>query len=168
MVINFFHHFLRFIVAAGLQVFVLNNLEISGLINPFFYVVFLLLLPFDTSKGLLIFLAFLLGITIDIFSQTLGIHAGASVLLAFLRPYVLEFLLPRENMEPNTSPSLHVLGFPDFIKYVLILVLFHHLFLFFIEVFRFSDSIFTLLRTFISTVFSSLLIVISQLIIFKK
>lgn len=167
MLIRLFSQILGFILAVGLQVFVLNNLEVNGLINPFYYLIFILLLPFETSKAFLIILGFITGITVDIFSQTIGLHAGASVLMAFLRPFVLDMILPRENMEAQTSPSLRILGFQDFLKYIFLLVFIHHTFLFVAEVFRFNDFIFTLLRIFISTVFSVIMIVISQLIFSK-
>lgn len=159
---------IRFIVLVFFQVFVLNNLQFSGIINPFIYILFILLLPFETPKWLVLVLGFVTGITIDLFFHTPGIHASATVFLAFIRYYVLENLAPRDGYEIGTFPRVYYYGFLWFLKYTAILVLAHHIFLFYIEVFRFTDFFITLGRVFLSWVFSVFLIVSSQYFIFRK
>ena len=73
---------IRFVVLVFIQVAILNNIQISGFINPYMYVLFILLLPFETPNWILLVLSFFLGLSIDIFSNTLGMHASASVFMA--------------------------------------------------------------------------------------
>ena len=138
MIKLFGRNIIRFIVLILVQILVLNNIQISGYIVPYFYVLFILLLPFETPKWMLLFIAFALGITVDLFTQTIGMHAAASIFMAYLRPWVLEMSAPRDGYEPGTYPRLYYYGFQWFLKYTVILVLSHHLVLFYIEVFRFS------------------------------
>lgn len=152
----------NFLLLVFLQVFILNNIQFSGYINPYIYVVFILTLPFETPKWLLLVLAFLIGITIDLFSHTLGMHSSAAVFMAFLRPFVLEIIAPRDGYESETYPQLRYYGVNWFLKYAAILVFAHHLFLFYIEVFRFSDFFATLFRALLSSIFSIFLILIGQ------
>ena len=150
------------------QVIILNNIQFSRFINPYFYIIFIMLLPFETPKWVQLVSGFLLGISIDAFSQTYGIHASASVFAAFLRPYVLNLIAPRDEYEVGTLPRLHYYGFSWFIKYCTIMVIFHHIFLFYIEVFTFQDFFQTLSRALLSSIFTIVLIVLSQYFIYKK
>ena len=85
---------IRFLFLVFIQVLVFNNIQVSGLINPYIYVIFILLLPFETPKWAILGLAFLLGISVDLFTNTPGMHSTATVLMAFLRPYVLSIIAP--------------------------------------------------------------------------
>ena len=150
------------------QILVLNNIQISGYIVPNFYVLFILLMPFETPMWLLLPVAFALGISIDLFTQTPGMHAAATVFIAFLRPWVLEMSAPRDGYEPGSFPRLYYYGFQWFLRYTVILVLSHHFILFYIEVFRFSEFFSTLLRILLSSLFSVILIMLSQYFIYRK
>lgn len=158
----------RFVFLVLLQVLILNNIQFSGFVNPYFYVLFILLMPFETPNWILLVIAFLLGLSIDLFANTIGMHASATVLMAFIRPYILRIFAPRDNYEVGTFPRVYYYGFSWFLKYSLILVLVHHIFLFFIEVFRFSDIMMTLSRTLLSSLFTLILIMLSQFIIYRK
>src|SRR5690606_12959433 len=81
----------RFIVLVFLQVLMLNNVNLAGYINPYLYIFFFLLFPLDGDKFLLIFLSFLLGLSIDIFEDSGGVHAAACAFIAYIRPIVLKF-----------------------------------------------------------------------------
>lgn len=161
-------YFLSFIFFVALQVFILNKIQFSGFVNPFMYIVFLLLLPFEIPKWLLLLLAFVLGITIDIFSDTPGMHTSATVFLGFLRPYILKAISPREGYESGSGLSIKYYGINWFIKYTLILTFLHHTFLFSVEIFRFSGVFHIMARTLLSTIFTSFLIIISQYFINRK
>jgi hypothetical protein len=124
-------------------------------------------MPFETPGWLLLTVAFILGLSVDVFSHTIGMHTSATVFMAFLRPYVLHSISPRDGYEFGTYPRIHYYGFTWFLKYALILVFFHHLFLFYIEVFRFVEFFDTLLRVILSTIFSVIFIVLSQFITFR-
>ncbi|WP_372754256.1 rod shape-determining protein MreD [Labilibaculum sp.] len=159
---------LRFIILVFIQVVILNNIQINGFINPYLYVLFILLLPFETPSWLLLVFSFILGLSIDIFSNTLGMHASACVFMAYLRPYVLNYLSLRDGYEQGTSPCISNYGFAWFFKYSMILVLAHHSFLFFIEVFSFSNLSETMIRIFLSSLFTLSLLITSQFLLYKK
>ena len=158
----------RFVLLVLLQVLVFNNIQLGGYLNPYIYVLFLLLMPFETPRWLLLVAAFGLGISIDVFTNTLGMHAAATVFMAFIRPFVLNAIAPRDGYEIGTFPSLFFYGFKWFFKYSFILILAHHFVLFYLEVFSFAHFFHTLSRVLLSTVFSTLFIVLSQYIVFRK
>lgn len=159
---------IMFIVLVLVQVLILNNIQFSGLINPYVYILFILLLPFNTPGYMLLLLSFLVGISVDIFTNTAGINAGASVLLGFARPALARLITSREIIEKGGMPGLKQIGFASFLKYVTIAVVIHHFFLFYAESFSFVDFFETFLRTILSSVFSIVIILGSQFIIFKN
>ncbi len=161
-------YIIRFLILVLLQVLVFNNIQVSGFINPYYYILFILLLPFDTPRWSLPIIGFLLGLSVDLFTQTPGIHASATVMMAFARPYVLGFISPREGYEPGSYPTLFNYGLEWFLKYSVILICIHHFFLFYVEIFRISDFLATFLRALLSSVFSIIFIVLSQYFIFKR
>jgi len=157
-----------FIILVLLQVLIFNNIQLSGMLNPYVYVLFILLLPFDTPKYLLLILGFLLGLSIDIFSNTAGMHASASLFGVFVRPAVLNLLSPREEYQKGTSPRVYYYGFIWFLKYTLLVVFAHHFFLFFVEAFSFANFLQILSRGAISAIVTSGLILMSQFVMYRK
>jgi len=168
MIKIFSRNIIRFLFLVFIQVLIFNNIQFSGLINPYIYVIFILLLPFETPTWALLGLAFLLGISVDLFANTPGMHSTATVLMAFLRPYVLSIIAPRDGYETGTFPRLYYYGFFWFLKYAAILVTIHHLSLFYLEIFRLSDFFTTFFRSIISATFSITFIVLSQYFIFRR
>ena len=158
----------RFAILVGIQVLVIKNIELGRFINPFIYVLFIIGLPFETPKWLLLFSGFVMGITIDLFYDTAGMHAAACVFIAYLRPGLLKLFSPRDGYEFGTQPTIQYLGIPWFLSYSGILILLHHLILFYIEVFRFSEFFSTFFRVIVSSVFTVLLVVISQYLFHRK
>ena len=158
----------RMFILVLFQVLVLNNIQVSGYINPYMYVLFILLLPFETPRWLLLISGFAIGISIDLFANTLGMHTSATVFMAFLRPYVLKVIVPHDEYESGTYPRLYYFGFTWFLKYSLVLVFLHHTFLFYVEVFRITFFFHTMLRVMLSTLFSVFLIILSQFFIYRK
>jgi len=158
----------RFIFLVLLQVWVLNNIRLGHFVNPYLYVLFILLLPFETPSWLILVASFLIGGTIDMFCDTPGIHASASVFMGFLRPYVLRAISPRDGFESGTYPRIYYYGFIWFLKYATILIFAHHLFLFTVEVFKFENFHLVLWRTFLSSIFTLALVIISQFVVFRK
>ncbi len=162
-----FINIIRFLILVFLQVFILENINLRGYINPYLYVYFILLLPFEIPGWLLLISSFALGFSIDTFLGTLGIHTASSVLMAFSRPLVIKAIPSRKDFEPGMQPSISDLGFVWFFTYSLILILIHHLALFYIEVFRFTDFFNTFLRVVLSSIFTLLLVIITQYLFYK-
>jgi hypothetical protein len=124
-------------------------------------------MPVSTPRYAMLLLGFLLGLSIDIFSNTPGIHTSATVFMAFLRPVVVN---PSTIDDADVVLPLSIVRFGLwwFIKYAGILIMLHHLFLFFIEMFTFDHFFTTLSRSFLSAIFTFVFVVISQFLMFRK
>jgi rod shape-determining protein MreD len=157
-------HIIRFVILVMLQVLVLNNIQFGGFVNPFLYVLVLMLLPFNINKTIVLIIAFITGLTIDIFTGTLGLHASACVFLGFFRPKVLDLIQPREGYEFGKTPSISDMGLVWFLTYTSIVVVLHHLWLFLVENWSFSELHYTLFRMICSSVMTIVLIVLLQFI----
>jgi len=166
--INNFKYIIWFIFLILFQLLILNNIQFSGYINPYLYVYLILILPFETPYLVLFSIAFLLGFAIDIGSNTLGIHASASVFMTTLRPFVINIFAPRAGYNTETYPRASYYGINWFLKYSALLVFLHHLFLFFVENFSFDNFFHTLLKVILSFAFSLTLIIITELFFYKK
>ena len=161
-------YLILFIILAAAQVFVLNNIQLSGFINPYIYVLFILILPFDISGWMLLLISLFTGLTIDFFEHTPGIHAAATVFMGFARPGVIKLVGEKEDLEPGQYPNIKDFGALWFFTYVTILVALHHITLFYIEVFRLSEFFTTLLKAIINTGITIFLIMILQYLSFSK
>lgn len=148
------------------QVLILNHVQFSGFVNPYIYVLFVLLLPLSLPRYVVLLLAFLLGISIDIFSNSLGVHSFATVFVAYLRPIVIRLISNREE-DRSDYPGLMQNKMRWFLSYITIMVVIHHMVFFYLEVFTFSNFFGTFYRVFISAIFSIFVIVLSQFIIFR-
>ena len=82
-----------------LQILVFNNIQFSGYVNPYVYLMFILLLPVEIASWLLLLLSFFTGMIIDFFSGSPGMHSSATVLAGFVRPYILRIISPRDGYE---------------------------------------------------------------------
>ena len=158
----------RFVVLILFQVLVMDNVMINGYMIPYIYILFILLLPFETPRWIQLLSGFALGLVMDLFSGTLGMHTAASVLVAYIRPYLLNLLASREGYEPETYPRIHYYGFLWFLKYATLMVVIHHLALFYLEVFQMKHFFSTLLRVILSSILSTSTIVLSQYFVFRK
>lgn len=156
-------YLLSFIAILLVQVLILNNLNLGGYINPWLYVLFILILPVETPNWLLLVFGFVTGLIMDAFLNTIGMHASATVFLAFLRPLFLRFLAPRDGFEPGSLPVPSHFGFGWFLKYAIVSVTAHHLFLFIVEAFTLEHFFVTLWKSILSSLATLLVIMIAQL-----
>lgn len=159
---------IRFFIVLALQLLVFNNIQFSGYINPFFYVLFILLLPFETPKWLMLISSFLLGLSVDIFSHSYGMHAAASVFIAYVRPYLIRIIHSKKEYEAGVLPTMGHLGFSWFISYASLLIFIHHFIYFFLEAFRFTDFLSTFYRIIYSSVATIIVIIAEQFLFFKE
>lgn len=164
----YIQNIIRFIALVLVQIIVLDNINFNGYVNPYLYVYFILLLPIEISGWLLLISSFILGSVIDMFAHTPGMHASASVMMAFSRPFLIKSLSARGDYDAGTKPGIADLGFRWFFVYSLVLVLIHHIVLFFLEVFRFSNFFDTLLRSLYSVAFTIVLIILTQFLFYKS
>ena len=147
----------RFILLVLAQVLVLNNVQFLGFINPYIYILFILSLPVLTPRWLSLILAFALGLTVDAFSNTMGMHAFAAVLIAFLRNGTVKLFIALDEGN-NPTPSFYTFGVSAYVKYIVVLVFIHHATLFFLEAFTLTNFWFTLSKIILSSVVTILLI----------
>lgn len=161
-------YIVRFILLIFIQVFLLKNIGFYNLATPFVYLLFILILPFKTPNWLLFTLSFLLGLSVDVFYDTLGLHALASTVLALGRISLIRITVSAEDQDNEPEPSMNHMGFRWFLIYAFILILCHHLVLFTFETFRLSDFGITLLRTILSSFFTLFLVLLSELLFYRN
>jgi rod shape-determining protein MreD len=159
---------LRFVILVFIQVFLLKNITLYNLSTPYLYILFILLLPFEIPNILLFALSFVLGLTIDAFYDTPGLHASACVLLALVRILFISITVQKEGFDNEPEPTLSVMGLRWFFTYALVLTLFHHFFLFNLEIFRFSEIPYTLGRFVMSSIFTVFLMLLSGFLFFRR
>lgn len=163
----FFNSF-RFALLILFQIVILNNINIAGIVNPYIYILFIMMLPFETPGGFLLIASFFTGFAVDFFSHQQGLHTIACVLIGFARPSVLRYFAPRDGYEKVFEPNIYSYGFRWFVKYVTLLTLIHHFVLFYLEIFRFTDFLLTLSRVVISAFFSVILIILYQYLFYRR
>jgi rod shape-determining protein MreD len=161
---RWFPYIISFVVLIVLQLLIFNNIQFSGFVNPYVYVMFILILPMAIPTWILLLLSFMTGIVIDIFAGTMGVHAFASVMAGFARPWVLSLNITSETSEPEMSPSSHNNGLRWFFIYTTTVVFIHHFTLFFVEVFSFTNFFHTLLRVLLSTLVTTFFIILFDII----
>ncbi len=160
---------IAFFVFALLQIIVFNYVEITSVgVIPAFFVLYILLLPYETPDWLLVVLAFLLGFLIDIFSDPLGLNAASTVFMAFSRPVVLRTIAPRDGYEPGSLPKVYYMGFNWFIKYVASLVFIQQTVYYILSDYNIDFFLGTVIKIFLGSFITVLIITISQYIIFRK
>ncbi|HEY9178911.1 MAG TPA: rod shape-determining protein MreD [Flavipsychrobacter sp.] len=167
---------IRFIVILLVQVLILNKVTLqwwaqpSGfpVFIPYLYPLFILLLPFETPVVLLLLAGFLCGFSVDAFMNTAGIHAFATVLIAYFRINVLNALMPKNLTEyAGQTPSVKNMGWLPFIVYVSFLIVLHHAAFFTIELWSLSNIGYLLLKIFASAS-TSVLLIIAYVLLFTR
>ena len=154
---------LRFLVLVLLQVLVLDHLDVAnGYMVPYLYVLFLLMLPFELPEWTTLPIGAATGLVLDTFSSTPGMHMSACVVMMFARIQLLRLLAPREGYEYGMRPTIPAMGITWFITYAGVLILVHHLWLFFVELFRFERFFSTFFRAVLSGAFTLVLVLLAQ------
>lgn len=157
---------LRFSLLILIQVIVLNQINFLGYINPYLYILFIVVFPVKNNRTLFVLLSFLLGLCVDIFSDSGGVHAAASVTIAFIRPPILKFsfgmIYEYQTIKFNQTE------FGNRLIYFSIMIVIHHLILFSLEVFNISNIILILKKTLFSSIFTILLCVLTTVLFTKK
>jgi rod shape-determining protein MreD len=149
------------------QILLLRNLNFYNLANPFVYILFLLLLPFSTPNLLLYLIAFITGLTVDAFYDTVGVHTAACVTLVFVRVLFISVSVSRDNFD-EPEPSLGNMGLKWFLLYASLCTFAHHIVLFFLETFRISEFSYTLVRCLLSGIFTLFLLLLIEFIFYSR
>ena len=159
---------ISFILYLLLQVTLVRNMVLFDVAFCYVYLAFLILLPFEIRPVLLMIIGFLCGLMVDIFYDSLGIHAAACVLIAFIRPHWTKTVPPRGGYEMGMRPTIKIMGFSWFITFTLPLILIHHAVLFFVEAGGLHLFGFTLIKVISSTILTFLVIVILQYLFYRS
>ncbi len=159
---------ISFVLYLLLQVTIVRNMVLFDVAFCYVYVAFLLLFPFEIRPVPLMIIGFICGLLIDIFYDTLGIHAAGCVLIAFLRPYWAKAVPPRGGYEMGMKPTIKVMGFIWFLIFTLPLIFIHHFVLFFVEVGGLHLLGFTIVKVISSTMLTFLVIVILQYLFYRS
>ncbi|QGW29557.1 rod shape-determining protein MreD [Phnomibacter ginsenosidimutans] len=158
---------IRFILLVLVQALVLNHMPaLHRFVTPYLYFLFLIWLPFNVSRPWMLILGFITGFALDLFTKTPGLHASACLWLAYMRTPLLKLLLPGETKELKTgsSPSVRSMGLTTYILFVVMLTLFHHVWLVMLEWMSFGTFLYFLGKVLFTTLASLLLILIAELL----
>ena len=158
----------RFILLVLVQVLMLNNMNLGGYINPYVYILFILLLPAAMNKSGVLVLAFFTGLIIDLFGNTPGLHTAATVFMAYFRPSVLGIFFNNIDFLAADVPGPSKIGLSGFFRYTLVLAFLHSLALFFLEVFSFTNILYTIYSILLSTLVTTILIMIIGMFFSKR
>lgn len=156
---NFILNSIRFVILIAIQILILNEINFGGWINPYLYVLFIILYPINSNKFGFITASFLIGLVIDMFSDSGGIHATASLILAYIRPLFLRFSfgLSYEYQTIKISEKLSL----DRFLFIAICILTHHFLLFSLEIYRLDLFFKIFFRTISSSIFTFIICIIS-------
>jgi rod shape-determining protein MreD len=174
---TYLRNFLRFCFIIILQVLVLNKVTLRWWLEPmgfpifvpYVYPLFILLLPFETPVWALIVLGFITGITVDSFANTAGLHACATVFIAYLRTNVLNALLPKNLSEyAHQNPNVKNMTWTPFLTYAAFLLLLHHTVFFTLELWNFNNIGYLLLKIVAATITSMFFVIIYVLLFTRQ
>lgn len=156
------------VILALIQILFLKNLALFGVAFCFLYLVAILSFPIQIQHFALILISFGIGLTIDVFYDTLGIHAAAATLLAFLRPYWIKVMRPNGGYDENAKPTLPDMGLGWFLSYSLPLVFAFSLVFFIADQWGTGEFLSVLNKSIFSTLFTIILAIIIQLLFYKR
>jgi rod shape-determining protein MreD len=149
MINDLFKYAINFTLVLFIQILIINNIPIVWFINPLFYIVFIITLPINVPGWLLLVSGFFLGLIVDLAANTPGMNTIATLTIAYMRPYLLSAMVPRDDYQPSIRPIPTIFGFPWFIQYAGIMV--------------FQYILPTLFKITVSAIFSLILILVVQM-----
>ncbi|HKP32340.1 MAG TPA: hypothetical protein VJT83_06420 [Chitinophagaceae bacterium] len=167
---NFVRNTIRFVFFILLQALVLHRIPfLHESITPYLYYLFIIWLPFGMSRGWLSLTGFLFGLTLDYFLDTPGLHAAACTLIAYVRPFLVNLLIPQEGAEQShTSPSIRSMGWAPYFTLVLILTILHHTYLVFLEWLEIGSFWYFISKVLATSGVSMLLVLLAELLFVRK
>ena len=148
----------RYILVMLLQVLLFDQLQLLGVCHPYIYILCLMMMPVTLPHNVDMIIGALVGVVMDIFCNSLGVHTAACILIMFIRPYIISSMV-NDIDRLNEAISMHVLGMENMIKYVLILVFVHHAVVFLLAAWSWSHIGFVLIETIVSGIISSFIII---------
>jgi len=167
MIKNLVKVLIYFVLFVSIQVLVMDNIHLFRIATPFLYLFIIVKIPVSVSRSNVIVISFLVGLVIDVFSNTLGMHAAACSLVGMIRNPLIYTFSTKELTE-DATPSYHTLGVSAFMKYVISLIVVHHFSLFLIESISLFDPVFLIFRIFANVILTVLFIFIIEAFYLKR
>lgn len=166
----FVKNIIRFSLFILVQVFVLDKIHLHQMVTPYLYFLFIIWLPFRMGRTQQMLLAFVLGFAMDSFRHHPGFHTAACVLVAYIRPFLVNILIPQEGADNNyEEPSFKSLGgFLPYMVFISVLTFIHHSWLFLLEAWQFGNIWYFLVKTVLSTLLSLFLIIIAEMLFTRQ
>ena len=167
---NILKNTIRFVLFLLIQIIILNEVPpLHQFITPYIYFLFLLWLPFGTNRITMTLVGFVFGYSLDLFTNTPGLHAAACTLLGYLRPTVLNLLLAQEaSEEVNKEPSIGSMGWGPYFIYVFVLTFVPHFYLVLLEWLQFGNFTYFIGKVITTSLMSLLLIFLVELIMNRR
>jgi rod shape-determining protein MreD len=165
---RFFIQIIRFALFVAAQVLVFNHINLGGFVNPYVYIIFVLMLPLDIPGWLALLSSFMMGLSVDIFTHTPGLHASAATLTVFLRPYIIRLIDTNKEIEPGLRPTLFDMGARWYFFYSVSMILIHHIYLYFLERMSFAHFIDTFTQALLSAATTIMLAYLSQYLFYFR
>ena len=161
---------IRFALFILVQIFVLDKIHLHQMATPYLYFLFILWLPFRMGRTRQMLIAFVLGFAMDSFRHHPGFHTAACVLIAYIRPFLINLLIPQEGADNNyEEPSFKSMGgILPYLIFTGVLTFIHHGWLFLLEAWQFGNIWYFLVKTLLSTVLSMFLIVITEMLFTRQ
>ncbi len=163
---NLLKNIIRFFLFILVQVYILNQIPpLHQFIVPYLYFLFILWLPFSINRFALLLISFVFGLSLDYFTGTFGLHAAPCVLIAYIRPFLLNLLIPKDTTEQSyTEPGRKSMGWAPYALYVSILTFIHHFYLVLIEWLQFGNFVYFLGKVTATTAISLLMIFLVEML----
>lgn len=161
-------YILYFFILLFVQVLILDHVSVSVYVNAFVYILFIMMLPFETNKYAVLFFGMLMGLCVDLFGSTFGLHATGALLISFLRPFVLNIYSPHDGYVANKQLNVHNYGYLWFLKYAMTMIIIHHLWIFILESMNFANILFTLAKVGVSSLTSLVVILLFHLLLMTR
>lgn len=167
---NLVKNTIRFVLFILVQVYVLFQIHpLHQFIVPYLYFLYILWLPFNTPRITLTMIGFMFGLSLDYFAKTPGLHSAPCILVAYLRPFLINILIRQEGSEQNyRSPSVTSMGLAPYATYVIILTIVHNGYLVFLEWLHFGSILYFMGKVLATTGVSLLLIFVTELLFYRK
>lgn len=163
----FFSNAFRFIGLVFLQILIFNNINLFGYLNPYPYLAFVFLFPYKKERSDLLILSFLLGLTLDFFTDSGGVHAASTLFIAYFRLYFVRLILRKSEFDYVTF-QLNSIAVDKVLLYFFVLIFIHHFLMFGLEFFDINSFFEILKRTLLSTIFTFLVTTFGYYIFSKK
>ncbi|MDR2408001.1 MAG: rod shape-determining protein MreD [Bacteroidales bacterium] len=157
-----------FIILVLVQIFLFDKINLWHIVTPMIYISFIFSLPYQTPQWVVILLGFFIGLTVDFFTGVLGLHALATLIISFIRPFVIHIIPLRVEREEHLRPIFYDMKFIWYLQYAFLLTLIHHFIFFFVDKLSFHNFWQTIIVVLSNTGCSVICIFVIQILFYRS